>query len=160
MLQWGGEPAQNLAMQTLQTCGQYTTDVGMQGQTPRFEMAMDMWANISPKGASNQSHAHPGALWSAVYYVDDGGDSVGGQLVLQDPRFPMNRAYVPDLVFVDGEGKKEESQFRIAPSPGKLVVFPSWLIHGVKPHQGNAERISIAMNVMALPVRPNESVRS
>lgn len=160
MLNWGGEAAQNLAMQTLQTCGEHTTDIGMQGQTPRFEMAMDMWANVSPAGASNQSHAHPGALWSAVYYVDDGGDSASGQLVLQDPRFPMNRAYVPDLVFVDGDGRKEESQFRIAPTPGKLVLFPSWMMHGVKPHQGSRERISIAMNVMALPVRPNDKAVS
>lgn len=29
-------------------------------------------ANVSPPGASNEYHCHPGAVWSAVYYVDDG----------------------------------------------------------------------------------------
>lgn len=153
MLKWGGEAAKTLGLETLKTCGQHTTDIGMMGDVPRFEMAMEMWANVSPTGASNQNHAHPGSLWSAVYYVDDGGDPDSGPLVLQDPRFPMSRAYAPDLVFTDEEGTREENQFRIAPTPGKLVLFPSWLMHGVRPHKGSGARISIAMNIMAIPVR-------
>lgn len=160
MLKWGGEAARKLAAEILATCGQCTTDLGMVGNAPRFEMAMEMWANVSPARAPNQNHAHPGALWSAVYYVDDGGDPGGGPLVLQDPKFPMNRAYAPDLVFVDEDGKREENLFTIAPTPGKIVLFPSWLIHGVKAHKGVGERISIAMNIMALPVRPTTAPAS
>lgn len=154
MLKWGGEPARRIAIATLETCSRFTADVGMQGGRPRYEFGVEMWANVSPPGASNQNHAHAGALWSAVYYVDDGGDSDNGVLLLLDPRFPMNRMYAPDLVFTDESGAREETTVRIAPTPGKLVMFPSWLMHGVKPHRGPRERISIAVNVLALPLRP------
>lgn len=152
MARWGGEPARALALATLQVCGMHTHDRALSGGKPRFEMGLEMWANISPAGASNQLHAHPGCVWSAVYYVDDGGDLESGRLVLHDPRYPMNRMAAPDLVFASN-GVAEEIRVEIAPEPGKLVVFPSWLMHSVKPHKGARDRISIALNVMAIPVR-------
>lgn len=155
MLQWGGEPARSLALATLQLCGAYTHDKGLRGNTPRFEMGLEMWANVSPPGASNQAHAHPGCVWSAVYYVDDGGDAENGNLVLHDPRFPMNRMSAPDLVFA-ADGAMEEMRVEIAPAPGKLIAFPSWLMHSVKQHRGARDRISIALNVMAIPVRKEQ----
>jgi uncharacterized protein (TIGR02466 family) len=112
---------------------------------------MEMWANVSPAGASNQMHSHPGSFWSASFYVDDGGDGEDGFFVAQDPRFPMIRMVAPDLVFTDETGEKQMSQFRVRPEPGKLVIFPSWLMHAVRPHKGPGERISVAMNVLALP---------
>ena len=33
------------------------------------------------------------------------------------------------------------------PEPGKLVLFPSWLLHQVRYYRGTAERISIAFNL-------------
>lgn len=153
MLKWGGAPAKKIAIETLTICSSFTDDVGMRNNQPRFEYGVEMWANVSPAGASNQSHAHPGALWSAVYYVDDGGDPENGPLLLLDPRFPMNRMHAPDLVFRDEAGVREENTVKIPPTPGTLVIFPSWLMHGVKPHQGPRERVSIAINVLAMPVR-------
>ena len=151
MLDWGGEAAIALARETMQVCGRFTSDVNAaQGQS-RWEMGMEMWANVSPAGASNQMHAHPGSFWSASFYIDDGGDTEDGFFVAQDPRFPMIRMVAPDLVFTDENGDKQMSQFRVRPEPGKLVVFPSWLMHAVRPHKGPRERISVAMNVLALP---------
>ncbi|MEM9014750.1 MAG: TIGR02466 family protein [Pseudomonadota bacterium] len=158
MLRWGGEAAKSLAIAMLQTVGAYTRDVGMRDGQARFEMAMDMWANVSPRGAANQFHAHAGALWSGVYYVDDGGDSTAS-LVLLDPNFPTNRMYAPDLQATGPSGESYPSQREFSPEPGKLIIFPSWLTHGVKPHQGARERVSIAMNVMALPLKPTNGPR-
>ena len=31
-----------------------------------------------------------------------------------------------------------------------MVMFPSWLLHGVRPYQGEGERISIAFNIALL----------
>ncbi len=155
MLAWGGEASRQLALATLQLCGAHTHDRGMRGDQPRFEMRLQMWANVSPPGASNQSHAHPGCVWSAVYYVDDGGDQESGKLVLNDPRFPMNRMAAPDLLFA-ADGVVEDVRVQIAPEPGKLVAFPSWLMHGVNPHKGARDRISIALNVMAIHVRKDQ----
>jgi len=151
MLEWGGEPARALALEAMQTCGRFTRDLNAaQGQS-RYEMGMEMWANVSPAGASNQLHAHPTALWSAVFYVDDGGDTEEGALVLQDPRFPLTRMYASDLVFTNAAGEKQLSQHWVRPEPGKLILFPSWLMHAVRPHKGERDRISIAMNITAMP---------
>lgn len=156
MLRWGGEPVRTLGLAALQLCGAYTHDRGLGGGgAPRFEMGLECWANVSPPGASNQVHAHPGCVWSVVYYVDDGGDPAGGPLVLHDPRYPMNRMTAPDLVFA-ADGVAEEMKFEFEPTPGKLIAFPSWLLHGVKPHNGTRDRISIALNIMAIPVRPEK----
>ena len=154
MLDWGGEAALMLARETMKVCARFTSDIhAAQGQS-RYEMGMDMWANVSPAGASNQMHAHAGSFWSASFYVDDGGDSEDGFFVAQDPRFPMIRMAAPDLVFQDENGEKQMSQFRVRPEPGKLVVFPSWLMHAVRPHNGPRERISVAMNILAVPAGP------
>ncbi len=153
MLRWGGEPAKALALECLRVCAARTDDPKMQGGQPRFEFGMDMWANISPPGASNQVHSHPGALWSAVYYVDDGGDT-DASLVLLDPNYPLNRMYAPDLRFVGKDGETFPTQQMFEPTPGRLVVFPSWLSHSVRPSKGSRDRISIAMNIMTIPVRP------
>jgi uncharacterized protein (TIGR02466 family) len=153
MAKWGGEAARRVALEALKVCGAYTHDLGVKPNAPpRFQMGVEMWANVSPPGASNQHHAHPGALWSAVYYVDDGGDEETGRLILRDPRFPMTRMYAPDLVFAEN-GEREENTVKIAPTPGKMVIFPSWLMHGVEPHRGPRARVSIAINVLAIPVR-------
>jgi len=155
MLEWGGDEAIALARETMAVCARHTSDVvAAQGQS-RYEMDMEMWANVSPAAASNQMHCHPGSFWSASFYLDDGGDSEDGFFVAQDPRFPSVRMNAPDLVFQDEDGTKQLSQHRVRPEPGKLVIFPSWLMHAVRPHNGPRDRVSIAMNILAIPARPS-----
>ena len=39
--------------------------------------------------------------------------------------------------------------------PGQLVIFPSWVLHDVKPFEGQGERITIAFNCwFTLPDAP------
>ena len=35
----------------------------------------------------------------------------------------------------------------ISPRAGRLVMFPSWVLHQVRPYRGTAQRISIAFNL-------------
>lgn len=88
MLAWGGDSARRLALTMMQLCGKYTQDVGVQNNRARFQMGLDMWANVSPPGASNQYHCHAGCLWSGVYYVDDGGDPGRVRSSCSIPAFP------------------------------------------------------------------------
>jgi len=104
------------------------------------------------KGDSNNTHCHPGCLWSGVYYVDDGietnSDAAGGHLIFEDPRFPMNSMYQPDLVMRDPEGVPQRNQHSVTPKSGMLIMFPSWLRHSVRPYKGDKDRISVAFNLM------------
>ncbi len=151
MLAWGGDAAHDLGSQAAALCDPYSVDL-VSPNAPRFGWMAEMWANVSPPNASNQMHAHPGALWSLVYYIDDGYDSAdpaqGGELVLHDPRFPTNRMYAPDMVFRWPDGKTEKNYHALRPQSGMIVGFPSWMKHSVRPYLGRRERISVAINLM------------
>jgi uncharacterized protein (TIGR02466 family) len=110
-----------------------------------------MWANVNRSGHGNEFHSHPGAFWSAVYYVDDGGidadPSLGGELEFMDPRGPLPAMNAPHLGYAMPGGLTGGATERIRPRAGRLVMFPAWMIHQVRPYQGTAERISIAFNL-------------
>lgn len=156
MLRWGGEPARRLLDRVIAAVDQFTVDIRSTG-TPRYKWFPEMWANVSPPGASNQYHTHPGSFWSAVYYVDDGyggssDDKLGGELALLDPRMPMIRMNTPDLRFRRPGQKPDDQEKWFRPVSGLIVIFPAWLSHAVRPYSGTGTRISIAINLSAVPV--------
>jgi len=103
---------------------------------------LSAWANINRSGDYNKMHTHPGATWSGVYYVDTGGETEGTALSLSDPAPARTNSFFPQLL---------TSTVMIRPAPGLMVLFPSYLQHGVTPHKGERPRISIAFNVRKEP---------
>ena len=159
MTDWGGDAARGLAEFAVQEVSPHMVDIAAGGKR-QFNWGVDMWANVNGPGNSNQLHCHPGALWSSAYYVDAGGaeeEDHGGELLLEDPRYPMAYSTVPDLVLRAADGQPVQSQVAVRPETGMLVLFPSWLRHSVRPHGGDRERVSVAINlslVGAMPVPP------
>ncbi|HEX8644810.1 MAG TPA: TIGR02466 family protein [Allosphingosinicella sp.] len=154
MLDWGGEAARSLSRRIIAAADRFTADI-RGGDVPRHKWAAEMWANVSPPGASNRHHCHPGAYWSAVYYVDDGYDgspdrALGGELVLFDPRMPTVRMAAPDLRFRRPGQQPDHDEVKLRPSTGRIVIFPAWLSHAVLPYCGHSTRISIAVNLTAV----------
>lgn len=154
---WGGESAVQVAQFALGACNRYSTDLKPTA-TPRFEWTADMWANVNRDGASNNWHVHPQAFWSAVYYVDDGyadseDSALGGEIVFQDPRFPMNRMFSSELVPLASSGHPQHWFSTVRPRAGMLIAFPSWLFHKVQPYLGTDTRVSLALNMTVMPAR-------
>lgn len=154
MLRWGGPASQAVARHFIDMCERHTADPRPPAPDRKpFLWLLDMWANVSPPGASNEYHSHPGAVWSAVYYVDDGRNGMerdsGGELVFQDPRMPMTRMLPLDLRYRAPDGSAYQEEYHVRPAAGTIVMFPPWLQHSVRPHRGQGERISIAMNATA-----------
>ena len=155
MEQWGGAPAQRLLGIAKGLADRMTTtadtDVtrGLNRNSAPQPWICNMWANINRSGDANDFHSHPGSFWSAVYYVDDGGipndPTLGGELEFSDPRGALPMMNAPHLRMAGSlsAGATE----RVVPKAGKLVMFPSWLMHQVRPYKGSAVRISIAMNL-------------
>ncbi len=118
-----------------------------------FQFTTTIWANVNTAGDSNVPHAHPHAIWSGVYYVDDGLEDpvkdISGELILMDPRHPMTTMYMPRLTLKDEKGRPQMGKVIIKPQSGRLVIFPSWLLHYVNVYHGKRERISVAFNVSA-----------
>ena len=146
--QWGGVPMQKVLAFGKAIVEQVTVD--RTGQRHEFAWRVNSWANVNRQGHGNQFHTHPGALWSASYYVDDGGvgsdASLGGEFEIQDPRGVAPIMYAPFLTFPGPDGAALGEAQRLTPQAGMFVVFPSWLSHGVRPYRGTRERISIAIN--------------
>jgi uncharacterized protein (TIGR02466 family) len=151
MLDWGGAAAAKLADFATRACARMSHMDG--GDARQLPWHVRMWANVSPPGALNMSHAHPGVLWAAVFYVDMGraeGNNTepgGGELFFEDPRFPVPLMRLPGFRLVGVDGQPQPVERRLRTEAGDLVIFPAWLRHGVSPHTGGGDRMSVAMNI-------------
>jgi len=154
---WGGVSAIKLLAIGRNVANRVTTDrEGTPGKGPHpgyfaVTWRANMWANINRSGHGNSFHSHPGAFWSGVYYVDDGGidadASLGGELEFMDPRGSVPMMYAPHLGYMVPGGLSDGVIQAVRPKSGRLVMFPAWLMHQVRTYRGDAERISIAFNL-------------
>ncbi len=146
--EWGGPPARRLLDAARGLATRLTCDRA--GKPVRIAWKTNAWANVNRKGHGNEFHTHPGAFWSGVYYVDDGGigedPSLGGEFEMQDPRGVAPAMYAPLLAFNVPGGHSAGASELISPRSGQMVLFPSWLLHAVRPYLGDRQRISIAFN--------------
>ncbi|MGF1549423.1 MAG: TIGR02466 family protein [Sphingomonadaceae bacterium] len=151
MLKWGGAPAEKLADMTIRIARRLSHF--NEADPKKIDWRLSMWANVSPPGALNQTHAHPGNVWAAVYYValgrEDGDMESGGALRIEDPRFPLPQMRHTGFRAIGPDGKPQEPVQNYYPRRGDLILFPAWARHGVSPHEGEGESISIAMNLDA-----------
>jgi len=147
MDKWGGAAAIKLLAYGRNSASRVTCN--RQGQPVAITWKANMWANINRTGHGNEYHCHRGSYWSGVYYVDDGGidadPNLGGELEFMDPRGPVPTMLAPHLGVAMRGGQTAGEQVR--PKSGRLVMFPSWIMHQVRPYRGTTERISIAFNL-------------
>ena len=147
--EWGGAAARAIIDAARALADKLTSDrAGRQASMP---WKVNAWANVNRGGHANEFHTHPGAFWSASYYVDDGGidadPALGGEFEIQDPRGVAPAMYAPLLAFAIPGGQSVGGNELIRPKSGMLVMFPAWLSHGVRPYKGAGVRISIALNL-------------
>ena len=102
----------------------------------------NMWANINPPGGSNQPHIHPNCFYSGVYYIKSNLKS--GRLKLYDPR-PGVQLYLPRRTKTEIP-KSLWREASLEPVPGRILIFPAWVWHGVEPNESNDIRISVSFN--------------
>jgi len=123
------------------------TPEGLVAGAPAWQV--NAWANLNRAGDSNRAHHHPAAFWSGVYWVDVGpeGDSSGGEFEMHDPRGVLPAFYAPRLRYALAGCLSAGGQDFFTPTAGVLALFPSWLVHAVRPYTGPGERISIAFNL-------------
>ncbi|MEM9045473.1 MAG: TIGR02466 family protein [Pseudomonadota bacterium] len=146
---WSGDAGKTVIETAKQLANQLTCD--RTGQQVAIRWRMNAWANVNRAGQGNEFHTHPGAYWSATYYVRDGGAAedpeLGGEFEIADPRGVGPAMLAPELAFRTNGGLSVGTNEIIRPIPGTLILFPSWLSHGVRPYHGKDVRISIALNL-------------
>jgi uncharacterized protein (TIGR02466 family) len=108
---------------------------------------VNFWININEPGNflldSNTPHVHPGYFLSCVYYPK--GAPKSGNLYLLAP-FNGVVESIPAEYLVHSTGFCD-TRWSVTPEPGKLIMFPSWLMHWVTPNYSDEDRISIAFNI-------------
>jgi len=108
------------------------------------------WLNINQKGNFNPPHIHPGNDYSGVYYLCVPQDS--GLIHFLDPRSAA-RLSSPDPKTEKLEenwyaksNPYDSSIFSYQPEEGKIIIFPSWLMHYSDPNRSEDLRISMPFN--------------
>ncbi|MGZ9128993.1 MAG: TIGR02466 family protein [Candidatus Binatia bacterium] len=108
-----------------------------------------MWSIINPPGNGNRAHVHPNSLWSGVYYVH--APEGAGKIEFIDPRtvIIMNQ---PKYEMKKKRPRDCWAKVNIKPVPGRMVIFPAWLYHGVASNlskeKGRAgDRVIISFNI-------------
>ena len=118
----------------------------------------NIWININNKGGYNEVHTHPGSLMSGAFYVkvppEEKGDC--GSITLHKNAM---EAYVTHSLGLAEDLSKAEAPHTHAtmsypPKEGRLVLFPSWISHGVRENETEEDRISISFNLI-----PNRNKR-
>ena len=111
----------------------------------------NMWAGVNPRGGSNTLHNHPGATFSGVFYLKVPEKS--GDIVFTHPA--VNHNYHFNVHTVSLWNNINSGEKNIPPKVGKLILFPSYQYHYVKPNQSNEDRISIAFNMTLIDINTN-----
>lgn len=114
----------------------------------KLQIYNDCWFHVTRRGGFFALHNHPNASWSGVYCVDPGkgdpGGKDGGILTFVNPA-------VMSAMYIDAGNAKMRlphghQNANLMLEAGQLVMFPSWVLHDVKPFEGEGERITIAFN--------------
>jgi len=108
----------------------------------RCKLKLDsIWVNVMNKGAIHAPHIHPHAVVSGTYYVTVPPGS--GALRFEDPRLGLMMAAPPRRK----SAKPANRNFvDVAPRPGLLLLWESWLRHGVQESTAREPRISVSFN--------------
>jgi hypothetical protein len=94
------------------------------------------WITQTMPGEHAHTHSHGHNDLSGVYYIKT--NNKDGNLFFNNPLALLTHSYSFEHI---------PQQLEYIPEEGKIVLFPGWLEHGVKPNNTNDERISISFNI-------------
>ncbi len=100
------------------------------------------WAMVNYKYGFSKVHSHSNSIFSGVYYISTPEES--GNIFFIDPR-PGKTVLQPPLQEVN---LWTTQQVSYQPRTGMMLIFPSWLWHGVEPNLSNQARVSISFNLI------------
>ena len=114
----------------------------------RLQISNECWFHITRRGGFFGLHNHPNASWSGVYCVDPGKHDVNkkesGLLVFVNPTAFSSMYFDAGVAHLKPPFGNRHATLSL--EAGQLVLFPSWVLHDVKPFEGEGARITIAFN--------------
>lgn len=95
----------------------------------------ESWAHVTEHKGHHEPHRHPNSTWSGIFYVQQEDISSGQNIFFNYYTMPE----IPGYEFFN-------EQFSVDIVPGRLVIFPSTILHYAKPYLGTDKRIIISFN--------------
>lgn len=108
---------------------------------PRKPKLDSLWVNLLKPGGHHSSHLHPHSILSGTLYVEVPQGS--GSIRFEDPRSGLMMAAPPRRP----DAPEALAPFAtVAPRPGLVLLWESWLRHEVLPGTAKADRLSVSFN--------------
>lgn len=100
-----------------------------------------IWINVLEPGGVHSGHVHPNSVISGTVYVSvpEGASAIR----FEDPRLPMMMAVPPRKARAERGLQPFAS---VAPAPGTVLLWESWLRHEVPANGAAGPRVSISFN--------------
>lgn len=99
----------------------------------------DSWAHITENGGHHEPHRHLNSSWSGIFYIQQEDLNSGKNIFFNYNSMPNIKGY-----------EFYNEQFTIDIKPGRLVIFPSTMLHYAKPYLGTDKRIVVAFNAVCI----------
>jgi hypothetical protein len=150
---WGGGAAETLYRVLREIADSLSAT--RSGGRVNLEWKIAAFAAVRQKGEFSELAARPGALWSGLYYVDDGygksdDETLGGECELADPRGALPAMVAPHLAFRIPGGATAGMVETIRPQMGMIILHPSWQPRGERRYDGANHRVTIEFD-LAVP---------
>lgn len=98
----------------------------------------ESWAHVTRVGGYHQPHYHTNSTWSGIFYIDS------------DLAENGNNWYLPYVLERKAGLDFSENRFSSTFIPGRMILFPSTLMHDADPYQGTDARILLGFNLICL----------
>tara|TARA_B100000287_G_scaffold264447_1_gene248877 strand:+ start:183 stop:770 length:588 start_codon:yes stop_codon:yes gene_type:complete len=105
----------------------------------------DLWININKKGDSNVPHDHPLSDMAGVLWIKTSKDS--GNIEFSSPHHFTCGSEIERYTPKFKEKINVYDTYWLSPVEGRILVFPSSLVHRVIPNESMEDRISASFNL-------------
>ena len=106
---------------------------------------LDPWININQKGDYNLIHDHPRCDMSGVLWIKTHENA--GDLVFENhssfAQYNIMKCYSEGIC----KNFHTYPQWKMKSHPGRMVIFPSDLRHGVEVNESRQDRVSVSWNI-------------
>ena len=150
LFRWQEPPVARLAKFCHGALSQLLLQIGSLGQEELARLSFDYhaWFHVTRQGGYQGLHNHQNASWSGIFCVDPGDTDPerpdSGLVRFHDPRFCS--WYHAEAGNLGLSQPYRHGGFDVTHRAGRLVMFPSFLMHEIFPYQGERPRIVVAFN--------------
>ena len=123
------------------------------GQVPANRLDVrfnESWFHITNDGGFHDAHVHGNCSWCGIFYLASGDPDEVPRDGTDKAGNGVNRfyAHIPTGGMADDYGSMylRRSYIDVQPMDGRMVIFPSFLLHSALPYRGQRDRIIMAFN--------------